>query len=177
MVWHNDHMSMYAVKEKVSNIKTYARFRPLNSMELELNQNELGKMIASFPSDKSVVVGSDAVCFSLNKVYMPGSQQQVIYDEIVKETINEVLNGYNGTVFAYGQTGSGKTYTMFGEIHSEAYQGIIPRASYQIINYVNSHVDFDIEFIISCSMLEIYKENLYDLLSVGKTNLKIKESV
>jgi len=34
----------------------------------------------------------------------------------------------------------------------------------------------DIEFIMTCSMLEIYKENLFDLLSSQRNDLKIKES-
>ena len=28
--------------------------------------------------------------------------------------IDDVLDGFNSTIFAYGQTGSGKTFTMFG---------------------------------------------------------------
>ena len=32
-----------------------------------------------------------------------------------KEIVEEVMNGYNGTIFAYGPTGNGKTYTMFGK--------------------------------------------------------------
>lgn len=44
--------------------------------------------------------------------------------EVAKATVDDILAGYNGTIFAYGQTGSGKTYTMFGEPKSK---GIIPR--------------------------------------------------
>ena len=40
------------------------------------------------------------------------SKQQDIFDYSIKSTVDDVLNGYNGTVFAYGQTGSGKTFTM-----------------------------------------------------------------
>lgn len=89
--------------------------------------------------------------------------------------VNDVLQGYNGTIFAYGPTGTGKTFTMFGEVSSEENKGIIPRVSRQIFTYINS-VEADIEFIITCSMLEIYKENLYDLLKVERVGLKIKEN-
>ena len=54
--------------------------------------------------------------------------QSEMFDLIGLETINDVLNGYNGTIFAYGQTGSGKTYTMFGEILNDQFAGIIPRS-------------------------------------------------
>jgi kinesin family member 5 len=40
------------------------------------------------------------------------SKQQDIFEYSIKSTVDDVLNGYNGTVFAYGQTGSGKTFTM-----------------------------------------------------------------
>ena len=40
------------------------------------------------------------------------SRQQEIFEYSIKSTVDDVLNGYNGTVFAYGQTGSGKTFTM-----------------------------------------------------------------
>ena len=38
-----------------------------------------------------------------------------VYSVVVAPLIEEVLAGYNCTVFAYGQTGTGKTYTMVGE--------------------------------------------------------------
>ncbi len=47
--------------------------------------------------------------------------------------------------------------------------------SKQIFNYINE-CELDIEYELSCSMLEIYKETLYDLLSMNKADLKIKES-
>ena len=40
------------------------------------------------------------------------SKQKDIFEYSIKSTVDDVLNGYNGTVFAYGQTGSGKTFTM-----------------------------------------------------------------
>ena len=47
-----------------------------------------------------------------------------------KETIDDIMEGYNGTIFAYGQTGSGKTYTMYGQdIFDEELMGIVPRAA------------------------------------------------
>ncbi len=81
--------------------------------------------------------------------------------------VNEVLNGYNGTIFAYGPTGSGKTHTMFGDVTVETLKGIIPRATRQIFSSIEND-EMEIEYLISCSMLEIYKENLYDLLSIAQ---------
>ena len=32
--------------------------------------------------------------------------------------LDNIINGYNATIFAYGMTGAGKTYTMFGNMNS-----------------------------------------------------------
>lgn len=73
--------------------------------------------------------------FMYDRVFEPGCDQETIYREVGEQTVVEVLNGYNGTIFAFGQTGSGKSYTMFGEQTSCATEreigvksGLIPRA-------------------------------------------------
>ncbi len=106
----------------------------------------------------------------------PEATQQAIYEKVGKEAIEDVLSGYNGTIFAYGQTGSGKTYTMFGsDIYDDQLKGIIPRAAYDIFNVWDVNPDTK-EIDVRCSMLEIYKENLRDLLTDDPLELKIKES-
>lgn len=93
-----------------------------------------------------------------------------------KSTIEDVLNGYNGTILAYGQTGSGKTFTMFGaNNYEEEYKGVIPRSAFNIFKTLEVSTDIK-EVEIRCSMLEIYKEELRDLFTKERTELKIKES-
>jgi kinesin family member 5 len=87
----------------------------MNKMELELNQEGMGIFGVEFPNDKSVLVKNDNFCYTLDKVYRPECKQNLIYQDVGKDMVEEVLNGYNGTIFAYGPTGSGKTYTMFGK--------------------------------------------------------------
>lgn len=64
---------------------------------------------------------------------------------------------------------------MFGQLHDDNDKGIIPRAIEHIFDYIENS-EMDSEWVLSCSMLEIYKENLFDLLSINRTDLKIKES-
>jgi kinesin family member 11 len=85
-----------------------------------------------------------------------------------------MLSGYNCTIFAYGQTGTGKTYTMSGDmtdtlgILSEN-AGIIPRVLYSLFQKLE-----DKESTVKCSFIELYNEELRDLLSPDdKSNLKI----
>ncbi|KAH7656831.1 Plus-end-directed kinesin ATPase protein [Dioscorea alata] len=77
--------------------------------------------------------------FTFDKVFGPSSKQKELYDQAISPVVNEVLEGYNCTIFAYGQTGTGKTFTMEGgrkikngEFPSDA--GVIPRAVKQIFD-------------------------------------------
>ncbi len=127
-----------------------------------------------FPNDKSVVTLPDSNIWTFDAVFREHSKQEEIYNFLAKETIDDVLTGYNGTIFAYGMTSSGKTYTMYGDLYDEGLQGIIPRASHHFFDHIRKLED-DVEFVIKCSMLEIYKETLYDLLNNRAHDLKIKE--
>lgn len=49
------------------------------------------------------------------QVFGPNAQQKDLYEQAVIPIVNEVLEGFNCTIFAYGQTGTGKTYTMEGD--------------------------------------------------------------
>jgi kinesin family member 5 len=64
---------------------------------------------------------------------------------------------------------------MFGSIFDKEFKGVIPRSIEHIFSYIDS-CDMDIEFVLTCSMLEIYKETLFDLLNIQRADLKIKES-
>ena len=96
---------------------------------------------------------------------------------MAKDIIEDVLAGYNGTIFAYGQTGSGKTHTMYGKFkdrEDDEEMGIVPRSAKHIFDCIDK-CSYDVEYVIEASMLEIYRETLNDLLAVNKTDLKIKE--
>ena len=95
-----------------------------------------------------------------------------------KQMIDDIMCGYNGTIFAYGQTGSGKTFTMYGEdLFDESMMGIVPRAAKQIFDFIREQ-DLEVEYSIRIQMVEIYKETLRDLLynsNERAPELKIKE--
>lgn len=86
-----------------------------------------------------------------------------------------MLAGYNCTIFAYGQTGTGKTYTMSGDMN-ETYgilsdaAGIIPRVLHSL--FTKLEID-DAESSVKCSFIELYNEELRDLISPDE-NAKLK---
>lgn len=88
----------------------------------------LGNDFTLYPDNQTVVLMPDNIVYTFDRVFTPTNTQNELYDIVGRNTIVDVLNGYNGTIFAYGQTGSGKTYTMFGSIFDPYLKGIIPRS-------------------------------------------------
>ncbi|PPD95590.1 hypothetical protein GOBAR_DD07388 [Gossypium barbadense] len=109
--------------------------------------------------------------FLFDKVFGPSSQQKELFDLAVSPIVNEVLEGYNCTIFAYGQTGTGKTYTMEGgarkkngEFPSDA--GVIPRSVKQIFDILEAQ---NAEYSMKVTFLELYNEEITDLLAPEET--------
>jgi len=75
--------------------------------------------------------------FTFDQIFNPDCKQSEIYNFVGKETLDDVINGYNGTIFTYGQSGSGKTFTMYGsDIYEEDNKGLIPRIVYVLIFFI-----------------------------------------
>merc|ERR1740123_564940 len=84
------------------------------------------------------------------------------------------MDGYNGTIFAYGQTGTGKTFTMVGPEDDEKLCGAIPRTFEHIFKNINMTPTK--KFLVRGSYLEIYNEEIRDLLSkTPKAKLELKD--
>ncbi|WKA09796.1 hypothetical protein VitviT2T_027416 [Vitis vinifera] len=95
-----------------------------------------------------------------------------VYELLIKDIIHAAVEGFNGTAFAYGQTSSGKTYTMNG---SESDPGIIHLAVKDVFRRIQMTADR--EFLIRVSYMEIYNEEINDLLAVENQKLQIHESL
>lgn len=120
--------------------------------------------------------------FTYDHVFGPDSSQNDVYQGVVKPIVDQVLEGYNCTVFAYGQTGTGKTHTMEGQRTDAAVDisdkrlpenaGMIPRAVEQVFGHLRS---ITAEYSVNVSHLELYNEQLTDLLRPknGGKNLRM----
>ncbi|KAI8441203.1 hypothetical protein MSG28_009429 [Choristoneura fumiferana] len=109
--------------------------------------------------------------FTYDAVYDASADTQTIYDEMVRPLVASVLDGFNGCVFAYGQTGTGKTHTMEGSPDDE---GIIPRAFRHIWAHIETSASRDVTHLVSCSYVELYLEDVRDLLSKDCKKLTIR---
>lgn len=87
-------------------------------------------------------------------------------------TFQSFLEGYNATILAYGQTGSGKSFTMQED---PDHIGLIPRAIVHIFEGKEAEEDDDTLFDVRVSYIEIYNEEIRDLLGEDVTQkLEIK---
>lgn len=106
--------------------------------------------------------------YTFDRVFGPSADQAMIYKDVLQPVLDEVIAGYNCTVFAYGQTGTGKTYTMQGDLTPSVTggpgpeAGMIPRALYKLYQYLESSVA---DYTVKISFVELYNEELRDLLS------------
>ncbi|KAJ3606616.1 hypothetical protein NHX12_026137 [Muraenolepis orangiensis] len=112
--------------------------------------------------------------FTFDAVYDGDSKQRDLYDESVRPLIDSVLAGFNGTIFAYGQTGTGKTHTMQGAWMDPDQRGVIPNAFDHIFTHI-SRSQSDRQYLVRASYLEIYLEEVRDLLDPGRA-LELRES-
>ncbi|KAL4734829.1 kinesin-like protein bimC [Aspergillus similis] len=115
--------------------------------------------------------------YTFDKVFSAAADQITVYEDVVLPIVTEMLAGYNCTIFAYGQTGTGKTYTMSGDMTDTLgilsdNAGIIPRVLYSLFAKLA-----DTESTVKCSFIELYNEELRDLLSAEENSkLKIYEN-
>ncbi|KJH46549.1 kinesin motor domain protein [Dictyocaulus viviparus] len=154
-------------------VRVITRCRPLNDRERGLNSKICVEMD---PTSAQVTLKSDGPpkTFTFDSVYYMDATGEQIYNDIVYPLVENVIEGYNGTVFAYGQTGSGKTFSMQGVNSVSSQRGIIPRAFEHI--FLATATTENMKFLIHCSYLEIYNEEIRDLLGADKhQKLEIKE--
>ncbi|KAF4802225.1 Chromosome-associated kinesin KIF4 [Turdus rufiventris] len=161
--------------EKGIPVRVALRCRPLVPKET----SEGCQMCLSFvPGEPQVVVGNDKA-FTYDYVFDPSVEQEEVFNTAVSPLVRGIFKGYNATVLAYGQTGSGKTYSMGGTYTAnqehEPSVGVIPRVIKLLFEEQQQRQDW--EFILKVSYLEIYNEDILDLLcpSRERSQLSIRE--
>ncbi|XP_015704687.1 kinesin-like protein KIF27 isoform X3 [Coturnix japonica] len=149
-------------------VKVAVRIRPLLSKEVLHNHQVCVRLV---PNTQQIIIGKDRA-FTFDFVFGKNSTQGEVYSVCIKPLLMSLTEGYNATVFAYGQTGSGKTYTIgCGHIASiaEDEKGIIPRAIQELFQHISEN--HNIDFHVKVSYIEVYKEELRDLLEL-ETSVK-----
>uniref|UniRef100_A0A4W3I922 Kinesin-like protein n=1 Tax=Callorhinchus milii TaxID=7868 RepID=A0A4W3I922_CALMI len=167
-------------------IKVYVRVRPPVKGTALFNDGDQGQCL-SVISSNAVRLNSkpEPKIFTYDHVADIHTTQESVFSVVAKGIIESCMNGYNGTIFAYGQTGSGKTFTMLGpsddsDNFTHNLRGVIPR-SFEYLFYLISREKEKAgdgkDFLCKCSFIEIYNEQIYDLLDPASSGLFLRENI
>lgn len=197
-LYHKKRSTLFLqMKFNKNNIIIAVRVRPLNEKELEYsnykilsNNNkeiltyiEINTLTSSpegtiyIGDDKNIVVTKyHTKEFEFDFVFDESTTQDEVYTNTTKMLLDNIMHGYNSTVFAYGATGSGKTYTMVGNDDSP---GLMIKAIQDLFEKVKEQQITDKYYTIKLSYIEVYNETLKDLLIDKQTQtqaLDIRDS-
>ncbi|KPI94068.1 Kinesin-like protein KIF18A [Papilio xuthus] len=174
-----------------ANVKVVVRVRPLNNKELEHNS----QIVVDIVDDKMLVFdpkeeirpffyhgmqqqnktflkrANKELKFVFDNVCGPNATNKDVFETSTKDIITSLMEGYNCSVFVYGATGAGKTFTMIGNIENPGITYLTMEHLFHTIGSFGNEREFD----IGVSYIEVYNENVYDLLKPSNTPLQLRE--
>ena len=173
-------------QESKGNIRVFCRVRP--KIEKEIKDDNTPSNYIEVPNSNTIIIngliqksniGKDATqskeTFHFDRVFKETDTQEEVFKEI-SQLVQSALDGYKVCIFAYGQTGSGKTYTMEGDYNNSSSHGIIQRSSEKIFATLKELKTIGWVFKVELSFLEVYLENVRDLLSKSDDNVMNKNN-
>ena len=166
------------MKKGSYNILVAVRCRPLSLKEREISDYETIQIMQrkiiilkdpnGYLNPNNIRTKEQTLAFDY--AFDQFESQNDIFNCTTKFLIEGVTSGFNATVFAYGATGAGKTYTMLG---TEENPGIMPLTLNELFERIKSYPER--EYTIKLWYLEIYNENIRDLLVNNSENLDLRE--
>uniref|UniRef100_A0A8C4FA53 Kinesin-like protein n=1 Tax=Dicentrarchus labrax TaxID=13489 RepID=A0A8C4FA53_DICLA len=166
-------------------IKVFVRVRPV-TQGTGLTTDGDQSMCLTVTSSNTIRLLSkpEPRTFTYDHVADMDTSQDSVFSSVAKNIVESCMNGYNGTIFAYGQTGSGKTFTMLGpselDNFTDELRGVIPRSFEYLFFLINREVERSGQsksFLCKCSFIEIYNEQIYDLLDTASASLFLRENI
>ncbi|CAG5866434.1 unnamed protein product [Menidia menidia] len=166
-------------------IKVFVRVRPLTQgTGLTTDGDQSLCLMVTSPSTIRLLSKPEPRTFTYDHVADMDTSQDAVFNSVAKNIVESCINGYNGTIFAYGQTGSGKTFTMLGpselDNFTDELRGVIPRSFEYLFFLINQEVERSPKskrFLCKCSFIEIYNEQIYDLLDTASASLFLRENI
>uniref|UniRef100_A0A6I8SJU0 Kinesin family member 13B n=1 Tax=Xenopus tropicalis TaxID=8364 RepID=A0A6I8SJU0_XENTR len=172
-----------------STVKVAVRIRPMNRREVDLQTKCVvdveNNQIVLYPSNASLSKGdarSQPKVFAYDHCFWSMDEsvkekfagQDVVFQCLGENILQNAFEGYNACIFAYGQTGSGKSYTMMGTADQP---GLIPRLCSTLFERTQKAENEELSFKVEVSFMEIYNEKVRDLLDPkgSRQSLKVRE--
>ncbi|KAI8140358.1 hypothetical protein BJV82DRAFT_650891 [Fennellomyces sp. T-0311] len=171
-------------------VRVGLRVRPLTQKEQLSNCSEC---LSYIPNEPQILIGTDK-SFTYDYVFDSNSDQASVYEAAAGPLMQKFMDGFNATILAYGQTGSGKTYSMGTGLENTSdpeNEGIVPRCILELFEQLQARAaeDSEYDFEVAVSFLELYNEELIDLLnpstaqkrkngnSISSTEISIREDI
>ncbi|KAI7736686.1 hypothetical protein M8C21_012222, partial [Ambrosia artemisiifolia] len=164
------------VEDAKGNIRVFCRCRPLSNAESSTGCSTVVDFDAASNGELGILnSGSNKKTFRFDRVFTPNDNQVDVFAQ-ASPLVTSVLDGYNVCIFAYGQTGTGKTFTMEG---TEGNRGVNYRTLEELFKVAKERND-TFTYDISVSVLEVYNEQIRDLLTTSSSStskkLEIKQA-
>ncbi|KAL4437881.1 hypothetical protein ABPG74_001052 [Tetrahymena malaccensis] len=168
--------------KNADNIQVMVRVRPLNDREKREGAKSCIILDDESPNSITIDAKPEPKQFKFDFVGGEKTSQEDIFQIAAKPLMMAALEGYNACIFAYGQTGAGKTFTMQGrgleEDRDSKERGVQPRVFDHLFALTNQQKkEGNVEYLVKCSYLEIYNEQIMDLLSNTQSNLMVREDL
>eukprot|EP00752_Nemacystus_decipiens_P007271 g6508.t2 len=155
------------ILDLAGSVRVYVRARPFLKSDGVGAADEGAAVVRCGADASSIAVlppdaPSRAISCAFDRVFGGHASQEDVFKE-VSGFVQSALDGYKVCLFSYGQTGSGKTHTMTGSGRGMM-RGIVPRAVEHILGRVGELQTGPWQYSVQASFLEIYNEELRDLL-------------
>ncbi|CAM8907686.1 unnamed protein product [Rhodiola kirilowii] len=158
------------VQEAKGNIRVFCRCRPLSKHEISAGYKDIVDFEGAKDGDLGLLAaGPSKKIFKFDRVYTPKDDQVEVFAD-ASPLVVSVLDGFNVCIFAYGQTGTGKTFTMEGPPNN---RGVNYRTVEQLFEIAKERSEM-FSYDICVSVLEVYNEQLRDLLATSPSSKKLE---
>ena len=163
-------------KKNEGNIKSFCRIRPNQTFYNAINkfeiQNNSKTLVVDFTSEtEKNTLKKLKYKYNFAKVFSPNTTNQQIFETICKPIIYDLFfNQKNGLIFVYGITNSGKTYTINGKNETPGILFLSLQEIFIKFSYIKPKKKF---LELSCTYIEIYNEEIFDLLSNIRQKIKL----
>ncbi|KAG0930334.1 hypothetical protein G6F57_005371 [Rhizopus arrhizus] len=154
-------------------VRVALRVRPF------LDKEEPKSYLSFIPNQPHIIIDQNRQ-FTFDHVYSPSVSQEDVYQSAIQPLFDQFITGYNATILAYGQTGSGKTYSMGTSYHQQdpKQYGIVPRFAENLFDWIQTQLNNnDMTYKVRVSFLELYNEEIIDLLNINNSSITIREDV
>ena len=146
----------------MENINVYMRLKPLNYQDY-----------SSFKYDKKNLINiKSKENFNFDSIISPITTNEILFENLFKESLKSLLKGKNISIFTYGQSNTGKTFTLKG---NKKNKGLISFSIDEIFNIFSNKNDIK-KFNVKICYFEIFNEIINDLIENNNKNLEILET-